>query len=68
MQLVSSFEWYKLRSIIQLLGFIKIDDFIIDAPEGIADRGFNLYVNSSNLEFARDLLYKAEINKFLNNK
>lgn len=69
MKLVSSFEWYKIRPIIQLLDFMQIDGFII-ASEDLAHLGFNLYVDIdvSYLEFVRDLLYKAEINKFLNNK
>jgi hypothetical protein len=68
MDIVSSYEWYKLNQIIILLEFIGIKDYQINSSSSMIKEGFHLYVNHNCLEFVRHLLYRAGMENFICNK
>jgi L-rhamnose mutarotase len=67
-KLVSSFYWYQLPQLIQLLDFMSVTDYSITIDEMTRDLGFNLYVLPEVRDSATKIIARAEhLNWFKNN-
>lgn len=59
--LVSSFYWYQLPQLIQLLAFMDVNKYWISLDDNTCELGFNLYIHTDyNLHFIQKLISNAE--------
>lgn len=59
-KLVSSFYWYQLPQLIQLLEFMEVTDYSITIDDMSKDLGFNLYVLAEVKDSATKIIARAE--------
>lgn len=58
--IVSSFYWYQLPQLLQLMPFLGITDYKFGLDSTFIRIGFNLYVKCYDAEAIRKIICKAE--------